>query len=64
MLIVTLTSLVFTIKAQIGLISAGTDTTWAIIRAVIAVLLIILAIDLVIEGIKTLKKQAQAKAAN
>ena len=54
----------FTIKAQIGLISAGTDTTWAIIRAVIAVLLIILAIDLVIEGIKTLKKQAQAKAAN
>ena len=63
MLIVTLTSLVFTIKAQIGLISAGTDTTWAVVRAVIAVLLIILAIDLVIEGIKTLKKQAQAKAA-
>mgnify|MGYP002304765535 CR=1 FL=1 len=63
MLIVTLTSLVFTIKAQIGLISAGTDTTWAVIRAVIAVLLIILAIDLVVEGIKTLKKQAQAKAA-
>ena len=63
MLIVTLTSLVFTIKAQIGLISAGTDTTWAVIRAVIAVLLIILAIDLVVEGIKTLKKQAQAKTA-
>ena len=60
MLIVTLTSLVFTIKAQIGLISAGTDTTWAVIRAVIAVLLIILAIDLVIEGVKALSKQAKA----
>ena len=50
MLIVTLTSLVFTIKAQIGLITTGADVTWGVIRAVIAVLLIILAIDLVIRG--------------
>ena len=64
MLVVTITSLVFTIKSQIGLISAGTDVTWGVIRAVIAALLIILAIDLVVEGIKALKKQAQAKAAN
>ena len=55
--------MVNTSEAQIGLISAGTDTPWAVIRAVIAVLLIILAIDLVVEGIKTLKKQAQAKTA-
>lgn len=63
MLIVTLTSLVFTIKAQIGLITTGADVTWGVIRAVIAVLLIILAIDLVIEGVKTLSKQAKAKTA-
>ena len=61
MLIVTLTSLVFTIKAQIGLISAGTDTTWAVIRAVIAVLLIILAIDLVVEGIESSEKAGTGK---
>ena len=63
MLLVTLTSLVFTVKAQIGLISAGTDTTWAIVRAVIAVLLIILAIDLVIEGFRALGKHSKAKEA-
>ena len=63
MLLVTLTSLVFTVKAQIGLISAGTDTTWAIARAVIAVLLIVLAIDLVIEGFRALGKHAKAKEA-
>ena len=63
MLIVTLTSLVFTIKAQIGLITTGADVTWGVIRAVIAVLLIILAIDLVIEGVKALSKQAKAKTA-
>ena len=62
MLIVTLTSLVFTIITQVNLITSGADVTWGIVRGVIAVLLIILAIDLVIEGIKTLKKQAQAKA--
>ncbi len=61
MLIVTLTSLVFTIKAQIGLITTGADVTWGVIRAVIAVLLIILAIDLVIEGVKALSKQAKGK---
>ncbi len=63
MLLVTLTSLVFTVKAQIGLISAGTDPVWAVVRAVIAVLLIILAIDLVIEGFRALGKHAKAKEA-
>ena len=62
MLIVTLTSLVFTIITQVGLITSGTDVTWGIVRGVIAVLLIILAIDLVVEGVKTLGKQAKANA--
>ena len=63
MLLVTLTSLVFTIITQVGLITSGTDVTWGIVRGVIAVLLIILAIDLVVEGVKTLSKQAKAKNA-
>ena len=63
MLVVTLTSLVFTIITQVNLISAGTDVTWAIVRGVLAVMLIILAIDLVIEGVKTLSKQAKAQPA-
>ena len=62
MLIVTLTSLVFTIITQVGLITSGTDVTWGIVRGVIAVLLIILAIDLVVEGVKTLSKQTKANA--
>ena len=62
MLIVTLTSLVFTIITQVGLITSGTDVTWGIVRGVIAVLLIILAIDLVVEGVKALSKHAKANA--
>ena len=62
MLIVTLTSLVFTIITQVNLITSGTDVTWGIVRGVIAVLLIILAIDLVVEGVKALSKQAKANA--
>ena len=62
MLIVTLTSLVFTIITQVNLITSGADVTWGIVRCVIAVLLIILAIDLVVEGVKTLSKQAKANA--
>lgn len=62
MLLVTLTSLVFTIITQVGLITSGADVTWGIVRGVIAVLLIILAIDLVVEGVKTLSKQAKANA--
>lgn len=62
MLLVTLTSLVFTIITQVGLITSGADVTWGIVRGIIAVLLIILAIDLVVEGVKTLSKQAKANA--
>ena len=63
MLIVTLTSLVFTIITQVNLITSGADVTWGIVRGVIAVLLIILAIDLVIEGVKALSKQSKAQPA-
>ena len=64
MLIVTLTSLVFTIKAQVvGIIAGGEGVVWCYVRGIIGVLLVILAIDLVVEGIRALgrnKKTAQA----
>ena len=64
MLIVTLTSLVFTIKAQItGIMAGGEGVVWCYVRGIIGVLLVILAIDLVVEGIRALgrnKKAAQA----
>ena len=63
MLLVTLTSLVFTIITQVNLVTSGADVTWGIVRGVIAVLLIILAIDLVVEGVKALSKQSKAQPA-
>ena len=65
MILVTLTSLVFTIKAQIvGIIAGGQGVAWFYIRGILAVLLVILAIDLVIEGGKAIasnsKKAEQA----
>ena len=64
MLIVTLTSLVFTIKAQVvGIMAGGTGVVWFYIRGIIGVLLVILAIDLVVEGVKALAAQAKQKAA-
>ena len=64
MLVVTLTSLAFTIKTQItGIIAGGEGVVWFYIRGIIGVLLVILAIDLVVEGIRALgrnKKAAQA----
>ena len=64
MLIVTLTSLVFTIKAQIvGIMAGGDGVAWFYIRGIIGVLLVILAIDLVVEGIRALGRNAKAAAA-
>ena len=64
MLVVTLTSLVFTIKAQVaGIIAGGEGVVWFYIRGIIGVLLVILAIDLVVEGIKALSAQKKQKAA-
>ncbi len=63
MLVVTLTSLVFTIKAQVaGIIAGGQGVAWFYIRGIIGVLLVILAIDLVVEGIKALSAQKKQKA--
>ncbi|MDO4517152.1 MAG: carbon starvation protein A [Bacillota bacterium] len=63
MLIVTLTSLVFTIKGQFAGIAAGTDVVWCWVRAIIAILLVILAIVLVVEGVKALSAQKKAHQA-
>ena len=64
MLVVTLTSLVFTIKAQVaGIMAGGQGVAWFYIRGIIGVLLVILAIDLVVEGIKALAAQAKQRTA-
>ena len=64
MLVVTLTSLAFTIKTQItGIIAGGEGVVWFYIRGIIGVLLVILAIDLVVQGVKALSAQKKAAAA-
>ena len=61
MLLVTLTSLVFTIKAQfVGIMAGGEGVVWFYIRAIFGVLLVILAIDLVVQGVKALASQKKA----
>ena len=62
MLCVTLTSLYFTIKAQfVGIAAGGEGVVWFWVRGILAILLVILAIVLVVEGIQALSKQAKAK---
>ena len=64
MLIVTLTSLVFTIKAQfVGIAAGGKDVAWFYVRAIIAILLVVLAIVLVVEGIQALSRNSKKAAA-
>ena len=63
MLVVTLTSLAFTIKSQVvGILAGGEGVVWFYIRGIIGVLLVILAIDLVVEGIRALATQKKQKA--
>lgn len=58
MLIVTITSLCFTIKSNVlGVMAGGEGTTWCLVRAVIAVLLVALAIVLAVDGVKTMMNQ-------
>lgn len=57
MIIVTICSLCVTVKNQIGIISAGGADWGPYAQAILAVILIVLAIVLVIEGIQTLSKQ-------
>ena len=63
MLVVTLTSLAFTIKSQVvGILAGGEGVVWFYIRGIIGVLLVILAIDLVVEGVKALSAQKKQRA--
>lgn len=57
MIIVTICSLCVTVKNQVGIITAGGADWGPYAQAILAVILIILAIVLVIEGIQTLSKQ-------
>lgn len=57
MIIVTICSLFVTVKNQIGIISAGGADWGPYAQAILAVILIILAVVLVIEGIQTLSRQ-------
>lgn len=58
MLVVTITSLGFTLKTNFAGISAGgAGVSWCYVRAVISALLIILAVILAADGVKTMAKQ-------
>ena len=58
MLIVTLTSLFFTLKSNFAGIAAGVEgVTWCYVRAILAALLMILAVILAVDGIKTMSNQ-------
>ncbi|SCG98924.1 carbon starvation CstA family protein [Romboutsia sp. Marseille-P6047] len=62
MLVVTVTSLVLTIKSNVlAIMSGGTGLGWCYIRTILALLLVILAIILMIEGFNTIKKQFKSK---
>lgn len=64
MLVVTITSLVLTIKANIKAIPVtATGVVWCYVRIVLAALLVVLAIILAIDGVKTLASQKKEKAA-
>lgn len=63
MLVVTITSLCFTLKSNIlGIMTGAEGTVWFVVRTVIAALLVILAIILAYDGIKTLSAQKKAAA--
>ncbi len=65
MLLVTLTSLVFTLKADIGdFMDGGEGVVWNVVRIVICILLFVLAIILAIDGIKTLMSQSKKASAD
>lgn len=63
MLVVTITSLIITIKGQFGLIFAGGADWGAYVKAILGLLLVVLAIVLTVEGVMTLAKQKKQQAA-
>ncbi len=62
MLIVTLTSLVFTFKSNLTAAIGGTGDVFSIIRALLCVLLFVLALVLAVEGVQTISKYNKKKA--
>jgi carbon starvation protein len=61
MLIVTICSLLITVKNQVGIIAAGGADWGPYAQTVLAILLVVLAVILAIEGVQTLsKKKANA----
>ncbi|MDE5717690.1 MAG: carbon starvation protein A, partial [Lachnospiraceae bacterium] len=60
MIIVTICSLCVTVKNQLGIISAGGADWGPYAQAILAVILIILAVVLVIEGIQTISRQKKS----
>ena len=60
MIIVTICSLCVTVKNQVGMIMAGGADWGPYAQAILAVLLIVLAVILVIEGVQTLTKKKSA----
>ena len=65
MMVVTVTSLVQTIIKNVRLYASGasTDPVWDIVRIVIAFLLVVLALILAVDSIRTMKKQSDEKKA-
>ena len=64
MLVVTLTSLCFTIKSNlIGARAGGEGVAWMWIRAILAILLVVLAVILAVDSIRTIMKEAKKNAA-
>lgn len=58
MLVVTLTSLFFTLKTNFAGIATGVEgVTWCYVRAILAALLMVLAVILAIDGVKTMANQ-------
>jgi carbon starvation protein len=57
MLIVTICSLILTVKNQVGMIIAGGADWGPYAQAILALLLIVLAVILAIEGVQTLSKK-------
>ena len=62
MVIVTICSLVLTVKNQIGIIAAGGADWGPYAQTILGILLIGLALVLVVEGVQTLSKQKAGKA--
>ncbi len=66
MMCVTVTSLIQTVIKNVNALTSGaaTDFGWDVARTVIAVLLVVLALILAVDSIRTMRKQSLAKKAS